>query len=742
MERSNMRRLLVCLSTLLLSLATITGDVAGQTNQWSFSGLKSLYVQDLKIDPLTPSTLYAKTSPSESALAYTYYKSTDGGNNWAAMALDLSIPQKIRVLAIDPLTPSTIYAGVSWGSIGGGVFKSTDAGVNWMAMNNGLVAQGSVSFAVNALAIDPLTPSTLYAGVAAGFLSKGVFKSTDAGINWMAMNNGLVPSGSVPVAVNALAIDPQTPSTLYAGTSSGIFKSPDAGINWMAVNIGMGAMVVNALAIDPQTPSTLYAASEYLGVFKSTDAGGNWAPINNGLAVMHVRRLAVDPQTPSILYASTDLGRLFKSADGGASWSEIGIDIPFKMASDNRNPQASLAIDPFTPTTLYVSTRGGVFKSIDAGSSWAIMNHAYTEVVAVDPFAPSTLYAGGAGVFRSTDAGTSWSAIINGLPTFKPGVDALSIDPLTPSTLYANTQAGVFKSTDAGGSWAPRIDGTGIAAAKKLVIDPLAPSTLYLESYYSIYQKFFKSTDGGTSWFPLNSMDGLSIHFVVGRSSDYLVIDPFTPSTLYAARCCLPMIYKSTDAGASWTEMEIRHRIAQATNTLETLAVDPLTRSKLYAVMVGMTCELANELCWDNVAYTGVLQSLDGGESWTVMNDSRDPSNRSPGFNALAVDRATPSTLYAGTIDYGVYKSANGGQDWTSMNAGLAALTINALAIDPLAPHRMYAATDDGVYVFVGESVDAGGGGADGSGGGSAGAGDSSGSGGGGGGCFITAASP
>jgi photosystem II stability/assembly factor-like uncharacterized protein len=89
------------------------------------------------------------------------------------------------------------------------VFKSTDGGENWKAVNNGLT-----NIDVRALAIDPLTPTTLYAGTWGG----GVFKSTDGGENWGAVNMGLVN-----LYVFALAIDPVTPTTIYAGTDSGVF---------------------------------------------------------------------------------------------------------------------------------------------------------------------------------------------------------------------------------------------------------------------------------------------------------------------------------------------------------------------------------------------------------------------------------------------------------------------------------------------------------------------------------------
>jgi hypothetical protein len=108
-------------------------------------------------------------------------------------------------LAIDPLTPATLYASVRTS----GVFKSTDGGESWSAANTGLTNTD-----VWPLAIDPLAPATLYAGTYGG----GVFKSTDGGDNWSAVNTGLTSA-----TIQALAIDPTIPSTLYAGTLGGVF---------------------------------------------------------------------------------------------------------------------------------------------------------------------------------------------------------------------------------------------------------------------------------------------------------------------------------------------------------------------------------------------------------------------------------------------------------------------------------------------------------------------------------------
>src|SRR2546427_1768520 len=82
----------------------------------------------------------------------------------------------------------------------------------------------------------------------------------------------------------------------------------EGGINsWTSTN-GPGGGSIGTLAIDPVTPSTLYAGAYSGGVFKSTDGGGIWAAVNIGLTNLNVFSLAIDPQTPATLYAGTDGG--------------------------------------------------------------------------------------------------------------------------------------------------------------------------------------------------------------------------------------------------------------------------------------------------------------------------------------------------------------------------------------------------------------------------------------------------
>ena len=116
--------------------------------------------------------------------------------------------------------------------------------------------------------------------------------TVSAGINVWTSNG---PEGGV---VYALAIDPAAPATLYAGTRVGVFKSTNGGASWSAVNTGLTNTHVGALAIDPATPTTLYAGTDG-GVFKSANGGASWSAVNTGLTDTHVNVLAIDPATPA-----------------------------------------------------------------------------------------------------------------------------------------------------------------------------------------------------------------------------------------------------------------------------------------------------------------------------------------------------------------------------------------------------------------------------------------------------------
>jgi photosystem II stability/assembly factor-like uncharacterized protein len=294
------------------------------------------------------------------------------------------------------------------------------------------------------------------------------YRSTNGALNWGNENLGL--KGEI---VTALAIDPITPSTIYAGTRTGAFKSTDGGMNWSPINTGLTVRNIVELVVDPVSPSTLYLAAYDVyafsgnGIYKSTDGGAHWSLANNQLTNSHVMSLAIDPKTPSTLYAGTYGGPVFKTVDGANTWTP------------SSNPQTlnfvvSIAIDPVTPTNIYAGasmSNGGVFKSTDGGASWQRVANGSS--VAVNPLNPSIVFVSGGGLLRSTDSGNNWTSLGN------HGGEVV-FDPVNPLTIYLlKGWEGLQKSTDGGDSWSTVNNGLDYLGVQSLVVNPARPATIY-----------------------------------------------------------------------------------------------------------------------------------------------------------------------------------------------------------------------------------------------------------------------
>src|SRR5204863_4967497 len=99
-------------------------------------------------------------------------------------------------------------------------------------------------------------------------------------------------------------------------------RTAEGGINSWTGTGRLEGGPIGALAIDPVTPATLYAGTDSNGVFKTTNGGGSWTAVNTGLTNFQVTALAIDPQTPATVYAGRAACRV-RSTNGGGSWSAV-----------------------------------------------------------------------------------------------------------------------------------------------------------------------------------------------------------------------------------------------------------------------------------------------------------------------------------------------------------------------------------------------------------------------------------
>jgi photosystem II stability/assembly factor-like uncharacterized protein len=510
-----------------------------------------LNVESLAADPLSPEIVYAGTNVG-------VYKTLDSGEDWFP-ANDGIGSVTVSLLAIDPVTPSTIYAVDSRiTSPSGTLFKSTNGGSSWSRIDAGLSRPEETGFAVQALAIDPTLPSRIYAGKLSNFSCLrclpgpgGLFRSTDGGRNWDEIATPIDFDSGV---VGTLAVASTSPPTVLAGVRSGfgrsgaIFVSTSAGETWDRRASEFAAPVLSLAA--PSAPETAYAGlgANFLGsgasLLKTTNAGQDWKARDRGIVSVAVGQLEFAPTDPRILFAATNAG-LFRSNDAGTTWSRFvpnGLDF---------GGAYSVVVDPTTASRFYVLENDAILRITDDGE-WRQLNvppfYFAAVALAIDPRSPSTLYAGaadlggtlGPGVLRSGDGGLTWQKRSVGLPG--ASVNTLVVDSGSSSTIYAApTLYGIYKSTDAALSWTPA--GSGAPGnVRAIAIDPALPAILYAAADTGL----FRSADAGATWTPVGG-DGL-------RGIVYsVVIDPGDPTHVYAAACST--VYRSLDRGLTWASI-------------------------------------------------------------------------------------------------------------------------------------------------------------------------------------------
>ncbi|HXO43294.1 MAG TPA: hypothetical protein VN999_17720 [Thermoanaerobaculia bacterium] len=560
---------------------------------------------------------------------------------------------------------------------------------------------------IDALVAAPTQPGPLYATSFGG-----VFRSEDAGATWVRISGG-----DLAGYVTGVVADPVTPATVYAFGEFGLARSTDAAATWTVLPpLSQGDAITGslALAIDPHSPATLYGGSQS-GVWKSTDAGATWTRLS--ATARGVQTVAVDPANPSIVFAFAKLaGVLLRSADGGATWEEKDTGLSLPTISDS---PLLLAFDPSTvPETLYLAVeldrRGFTWRSTDAGDSWQQVGPGgYPLAVG-----SGLVYAG---AVKSLDGGATWTAA-----TPAPGTPVvLAAAPGSPTTVFAATSdLGIWKSADSAASWRPASSSLGATNTLALAIDPVHPRILYTAVNNSVLGRgLLKTGSRGRQW-RLIGPNWLTDYLV------QIVVDPVTPSTLYAASPA--GLAKSFDGGQSWTVLPTQAGPGPDCFGIDQLAIDPAHSETLYVVAARN-----DGACFPPCSF---LKSTDGGNSWScksvpfdmrklfvapqaiyALSDFSNPgrlfkstdagvtwarvdaglptNNGLPsGYVTLAIDPTNASHVFV-SGPRGVFRTSNGGRTWTKANGRLPAHSFHSnLAIDPHHPATVYASGSWGVY--------------------------------------------
>src|SRR5216683_897076 len=584
------------------------------------------------------------------------YKSGDGGDNWTNLGLKES--EHIAKILVDPSETNTVYVcvpGKLWSdSDERGVYKTTDGGKSWVKILKGANASTGCSM----MALDPQSPKTIFAGLwdfrRKGWTFRsggdgptapsgsGLFKSTDGGASWTELGDKSAKGlPTKPWGRVAVAVAPSKPNVVYAvieaePPKNGLYRSADGGQTWEALDRSQ-AMIWRPfyfanLIVDPKNENRVYKPDGNLIV--STDGGKSFSNISGG-AHGDFHDVWIDPANTDHLIIGDD-GGLWYSYDAGNKW----------WKADN------LPVSQFYHVSLDMDRPYHVYGGLQDNSSWVgasdypggITNHQWENMYGgdgfwmfVDPTDPDYLYAEyqGGGIAR-VNRKTHENRNIQPLPHYQEKKlrfnwnTPIHISPTQRGTIYIGSQF-LFRSRDFGQTWeriSPDLSTNDPAKQRQEQSGGVTVDNSSAEMHTTIYAiaespkspevvwagtddgNLQVTRDGGKTWTNVvGNIQGLPKNAWVssveaGHFDAGTVYATFDAHTFGDMR---PYAYKSTDFGATWSAL---------------VASDAPVRGYAHVVKE----DLVNKDLLFLGTEVGLWVSLDGGKRWAHYKGGDLPS--------------------------------------------------------------------------------------------------------------------
>jgi photosystem II stability/assembly factor-like uncharacterized protein len=606
---------------------------------------------------------------------------------------------------------------------------------------------------ITTIVIDQNNPQIVFAGCANG----GVWKSTNFCQNWTSVFDNQNTS-----SIGALAINPSSTNVIYCGTGeanslrsyypgTGIYKSTNSGASWTYIGL-QNSFSIGNIAINPLNPNELYAAAvgslrhnnPERGIYKSTDAGNTWSQtlyIADSVGAIDV---AIDPSNPTRVFAAMwertrrenyikyggPKSALYLSTNSGQNWNVVNGGFPSNTSTLGRismdisksNPQIICAL--ISLTTGYT---GGMYKSIDGGLNWTLINSSvgtstdyawFNRICRINPTNPNQIFCGAYDMEISGNGGTTFS---NPFPSIHVDHHVVCFAPSNTSYVVIGNDGGINYSTNGGSSFAesPTLPITQFYAGDISYKNPNVMiggaqdnstnitsgsvsnwSNVYsgdgfycLIDYqdtlraYASYQNagFGRSTNGGYNFTP--SQSGLDLTYK--NWSAPLVMDKTNPLILY---CGTYKVHKTTNGMQSWTA--ISPDLAKGHSAIN---------NTFFGTITTVDVSKSNP----NVIYTGtddanVWVTTNGGTNWNLINTGL--PNRWVTRVTIHPDSAnicyvTLSGYKVDSTGAHIFRTTNYGNSWIAINGNLPDAPINDVIVDPNNTNNLYAGTDYGVMM-------------------------------------------
>ncbi len=606
---------------------------------------------------------------------------------------------------------------------------------------------------IRGIAVHPQNADIVYIAAAAG----GIWKTEDGGETW----TPIFDFENV-LAFGTLAMDPNNPDVLYAGTGemstnidayfgNGIYKTTDAGATWKPIGLtSVGAFA--RIFVHPLNSNLVYAAATRNGggLYKSTDAGENWERVFD----RSVTDMTLNPQSEDSFLIGVNDDGLYATTDGGKTWEVRDF---LNGLPANAIGRSSLSQSPSNPAIIYTlmevdtsTIRGNgnfedlphceIFKSVDGGRNWQqVYRDAgrrgndgqweypflaeqgwYNQYIAVHPTNPDIVLAGGIDVWRTENGGTTWLNMTRGYSGGPiRGGDFVHVDnhfamfaPSQPDKVYIANDGGIFSSVNSGESYKNLNNNLAITQFYGIGIDQVSTG----RTFGGTQDNNLRGLLNGQSWQSLGAGDG-------GRA----VVDRINPDLIYSQDLASGALLRIDLGGQSrWINNGID--LSSRGYWVCPIVSDPSEPDILYHGRSIIYISFDQGLLWEplstdfpqlreqvditaifpsrvssDVLYFGtevgdVYVSRDLGESWEQVNNNGLVNRFVTDIQTSYVNEAVAYITFSGYGSGHVFRTDNYGQSWTDISQTLPDVPTNTIEVDPNNEQTLYVGTDIGVY--------------------------------------------
>ena len=599
-------------------------------SQWSTQSPIPTNLNISGIGATTPNRIFISTDDNSFDNLGSLYESTDGGNNWIARNVPVSLASPFYGLFFLDEQNGWVY--------GNEIYRTTDGGTSWVQLPPlgstyfmkfysplfGLTTGnfGSYISRDGGLTWEP-SPNEIHSfdfldnQIGLGVSDSGIYKTIDGGVTFTLVKSGFAES--VKYLSNTIAV----------GVVDNIFvRSTDGGENWIAGNSAEGRN--NLVKIDENVLLAWGRTGTFPDyddrIFRSTDGGQSWNDLGEILtASTYYGSFAFAVTSPQNIVATDGSGNLYHSSDAGSNWTQTFINpgniLPFYLGS---------AVPVFTDAQVgyFGYGPGFIIKTTDGGASWfQISSGTGQSLNDIDRFNSGKLIAvGDNGTVLTNLGGTSKWMLQPAISQY----DIKAVQIVSSSEVVLVDEIGqVYKSTNAGDTW----------TAAGAIPPNLSPAediqfTTILDGWV-IGQGFdppgvlYHTTDGGDSWTGAHGFGGAYVSVDVEGESIWV-------------NNVTGLFYRSTDNGTTWNSSFLPNSPYQIQD------MDFYDTSIGYAVG------------WGGQAF----RSDDGGANWQVLP--------TPNTDDQLTDiyLIGPNELWISTNSNKAYYTGNGGQGWAVLNIG------------------------------------------------------------------------